>query len=276
MADYATLPDDLPAPLDDGAARHLTGTRLPSVALPATTGKAIDLSALPGRTIVFAYPMTGIPGVALPEGWNDIPGARGCTPQTQAFQDRRPSIELLGASVIGLSTQTPAYQQELSDRLDLSFPMLSDAAFTLTDTLGLPTMVVDGMRLLKRLTMIVREGAIEHVIYPVFPPDKAADAVIAWLGAAAAGRMELSSGIIRIYTLPGCRFCKAGKELLEARGVAFEEIGVGDDLDTLARVTARTGRRTFPQAFVGAKFIGGYDDLEMLDARGELGTSLPA
>jgi peroxiredoxin len=177
------LPDDLPAPEDDGGADHLVGLAMPSVALPATSGDLVDLSKLAGRTVVYAYPMTGVPNVDLPDGWNDIPGARGCTPQTLAFQAHRAEIAALGARVFGLSTQTPDYQKELSDRLGLSFAILSDADFELTDALRLPTMVVEGVRLARRLTLILDSGRIEHVFYPVFPPNRSAADVMDWLKA---------------------------------------------------------------------------------------------
>ena len=142
----------------------------------------VDLRALPGpRTVIYAYPMTGVPGVPLPHGWDLIPGARGCTPQSCGFRDRFEDLAALGAAVFGLSTQGTAYQSEMVNRLHLPFPVLSDAGFTLTDALRLPTFTVAGMRLLKRLTLIVRSGAIEHVFYPVFPPNESAAGTAQWL-----------------------------------------------------------------------------------------------
>lgn len=179
---YSDLPDDLPRPEDDGAARHLLGSTMPDVTLSATTGERIELAHLPRRTVLYAYPMTGVPGVPLPQGWNDMPGARGCTPQALAFKDHTPEIEAMGADVYGLSTQGSDYQRELVDRLHLPFPILSDADLSLTRALGLPTFEVDGKTLLKRLTMIVKDDVIEHVFYPVFPPNEAAATVLAWLG----------------------------------------------------------------------------------------------
>ncbi len=176
-----TLPENLPRPEDDGGADHLVGATMPNLKLAATSGELVDLSTLSGRAVVYAYPMTGLPGVELPAGWNDIPGARGCTLQTLSFQDQNDVIATLGAKVFGLSTQTPAYQKEMSDRLGLSFAILSDADFDLTDALHLPTMMVGTMRLLKRLTLVINGGTIEHVFYPVFPPDQAAADVTAWL-----------------------------------------------------------------------------------------------
>ena len=162
----------LPTPQDDGAAAHLTGLAVPSVALPATDGGAVDLSALPGVTVVYAYPMTGRPDRDLPEGWNEIPGARGCTPQSCAFRDLFADLRAAGAgAVFGLSTQDTAWQQEAAARLHLPFPLLSDERLAFADALCLPRFTVEGRVLLKRLTMILRDGRIEAVHYPVFPPD---------------------------------------------------------------------------------------------------------
>jgi peroxiredoxin len=175
------LPDDLPLPEDDGACDHLPGMRLPSVQLQATDGRMVDLATLTGRTVVYAYPRTGRPDQPLPDGWDAIPGARGCTPQSCAFRDHYADLQALGADVVGLSTQDTAYQREAAQRLHLPFPLLSDADLTLTHALRLPTFEVDGMTLTRRLTMIVHDGTIEHVFYPVFPPDRNAGEVIGWL-----------------------------------------------------------------------------------------------
>lgn len=181
QADFP-LPPDLPRPIDDGAARHLVGMAMPAIALPATNGKMIDLSKLTApRTVVYFYPMTGVPGKPLPEGWDAIPGARGCTPQTCAFRDHAQELAELHSEVFGCSTQTTAYQKEMADRLGLPFAILSDAEYRLCDALRLPTFEVDGRRLLKRLTLIVRNGKIEHVFYPVFPSNENAGEVIRWL-----------------------------------------------------------------------------------------------
>ncbi len=174
----------LPAPVDDGAARHLTGAAVPDIALPATDGSQVSLAGLKGLTIVYAYPMTGQPGVALPEGWDEIPGARGCTPQSCAFRDHHAELVKAGAArVFGLSTQDSDYQREAAERLHLPFPLLSDAALRLTDALRLPVMLVDGARLLKRVALIIEDGRIVHVFYPVFPPDRNAADVLDWLRA---------------------------------------------------------------------------------------------
>jgi peroxiredoxin len=177
------LPGDLPVPVDDGACNHLPGMRLPSIALPATDGSMVDLATLPGRSVVYAYPRTGRPDQPLPTGWDEIPGARGCTPQSCAYRDLAAELGSLGARVFGLSTQDTAYQREAVARLHLPFPLLSDERLGLTTALSLPRIAVDGMTLIKRLTLIVDDGAIETVFYPVFPPDADAANVAAWLRA---------------------------------------------------------------------------------------------
>ena len=175
------LPNDLPVPEDDGAADHLPGMRLPSVPLASTSGEIVDLSALPGRTVVYCYPMTGRPDRSLPAGWDEIPGARGCTPQSCSFRDHHAELRSLGASVFGSSTQDTEYQREAATRLHLPFALLSDSDLALAGALGLPTFEVDGMVLLKRLTLVIDEGWIEKVFYPVFPPDRSAEEVVEWL-----------------------------------------------------------------------------------------------
>jgi peroxiredoxin len=154
------------------------------VALPATDGPSVELGGLPGRTVVYVYPMTGRPGVALPEGWDDIPGARGCTPQTCAFRDHHGELVAAGADrVFGLSTQDTDYQREAAQRLHLPFPLLSDAALRLTTAWRLPVMLVGGATLLKRMALIIEDGVVAHVFYPVFPPDQNAAEVLGWLRA---------------------------------------------------------------------------------------------
>jgi peroxiredoxin len=181
MVDPYTLPDDLPRPIDDGAADHLTGMRVPSIELAATDGATVDLSVLPGLTIVYAYPWTGRPGEPLlADGWDLIPGARGCTPETCAFRDHHADLLAAGASAVyGLSTQDSDYQRELADRLHLPFSILSDTDLELTRALDLPTFEVGGRTLIKRLTLAIRDGLIERVWYPVFPPDTHAAEVLA-------------------------------------------------------------------------------------------------
>jgi peroxiredoxin len=177
------LPTDLPMPADDGACDHLTGMPLPAVSLTSTAGRVVDLASFGGRTVVYCYPRTGRPDQKPPPGWNAIPGARGCTPQSCGFRDHYQELQRLGARVFGLSTQDTAYQREAVERLHLPFELLSDAALTLARALRLPTFEVEGMTLIKRLTLIVGGGRIEKVFYPVFPPDKNAAEVIAWLAA---------------------------------------------------------------------------------------------
>jgi peroxiredoxin len=182
MVDPMVLPPGLPEPEDDGAADHLTGAAMPAIALPATDGSTVDLSSLAGRAVVYAYPWTGRPGQPLlAEDWDLIPGARGCTPETCGFRDHHADLAALGAAVYGLSTQDTDYQRELVERLVLPFAILSDAELALTTALRLPTFEVAGKTLLKRLTLLVRDGEIEHVWYPVFPADRHAAEVLAWI-----------------------------------------------------------------------------------------------
>lgn len=176
------LPLDIPLPQDDGAAKHLPGTKLPDLALPATSGGAVNLAKLKGRTVVYIYPRTGVPGVDAPPGWDQIPGARGCTPQSCGFRDHFGELRRLGvAQLYGLSTQGTAYQQEAATRLGLPFAILSDEKMALTTALRLPTFTTSGMTLLKRMALVIDDGTIAHAFYPVFPPDKNAADVIAWL-----------------------------------------------------------------------------------------------
>jgi len=184
VPDSMRLPDDLPAPLDDGAAAHLPGTAMPTERLPATTGELLDLPQLSAgrRLIVYTYPRTGRPGEApLTPDWDLIPGARGCTPETCAFRDHHAEIRAAGAEVVGLSTQDTDYQREVAERLHLPFPLVSDAELALTNALRLPTFEVAGHTLLRRLTLVVLDGTVEHVWYPVFPPDRHAEQVLGWL-----------------------------------------------------------------------------------------------
>ena len=172
----------IPAPEDDGAADHLTGMSMPSVSLPATSGDTVSLNELSGRVVVYIYPMTGQPNVALPDGWDDIPGARGCTPQSCSFRDHFGELQALGVDqVFGLSTQDTDYQTEVAERLHLPFPVLSDASGALTEAMRLPVMEVEGRVLLKRMAWVIEDGVIVKTFYPVFPPDRNADDVLAWL-----------------------------------------------------------------------------------------------
>ena len=179
---WTDLPADLPVPVDDGAADHLQGTRVPAIELAATDGRKVRLDTLQGRTVVYAYPRTGEPGKpSLVEDWDQIPGARGCTPESCGFRDHHAELQAAGAGVYGLSTQDTAYQQEAATRLGLPFPLLSDERLELTGALRLPTFEAAGLTLLKRITLLLDRGTIERVWYPVFPPDAHAEEVLAWL-----------------------------------------------------------------------------------------------
>jgi peroxiredoxin len=176
------LPSGIPIPQDDGAARHLAGAKLPDLVLPATDGTSVNLSRLSRRAVIYIYPRTGVPGVDPPTGWDQIPGARGCTPQSCAFRDHFGELARLGvAHLYGLSTQDTAYQREAATRLHLPFALLSDEKLALAKALKLPTFSVAGMTLLKRMALVVDDGQITKVFYPVFPPDKSAAEVIAWI-----------------------------------------------------------------------------------------------
>lgn len=180
--DPNVLPPELPVPRDDGACDHLTGMKMPALELAATDGERIDLSRLPGRTVVYVYPRTGRPGQELPPGWDAIPGARGCTPQSCSFRDHFAALKDLGvAHLFGLSTQDTDYQREAADRLHLPFPILSDVDLALTRALRLPTFEVAGMILVRRMAWVIEDGVIAKVFYPVFPPDASAAEVVAWL-----------------------------------------------------------------------------------------------
>ena len=181
MTDVYTLPDNLPIPVDDGACDHLIGLTLPDLSLHATDGSNVNLSMHKGRLALYCYPMTGRPGIALPDGWDDIPGARGCTPQSCAFRDHYAELTDLGCEIVGMSTQSPAYQHEMATRLHLPFKILSDQALAFTKTLDLPTFEVEGMSLIKRLTLIIDDGVIKAVHYPIFPSHSDADWVINFL-----------------------------------------------------------------------------------------------
>ncbi|HEV2998430.1 MAG TPA: peroxiredoxin [Solirubrobacteraceae bacterium] len=183
MDDFRLLPPDLPVPVDDGLGDHLPGASIPAIGLPATSGAELDLArAARGLLVLYVYPRTGRPGEPLPEGWDAIPGARGCTPQSCAFRDHAADLGRLGAEVIGLSAQSPEEQLEFAAREHIPYPLLSDTPLELARVMGLPTFEVAGMRLYRRLTLIARAGRIERVHYPVFPPDRDAGEVLAWLG----------------------------------------------------------------------------------------------
>jgi peroxiredoxin len=182
------LPPDLPAPIDDGAADHLEGEAIPSLSLPSTAGREIELAvSAQGTLVLYCYPRTGRPGEPLPEGWDEIPGARGCTPQACAFRDHFAELEQAGAKVLGLSAQPLADQVEFAERVGLPYLILSDPGLELAQALRLPTFEVAGMRLYRRLTLIARARTIVKVFYPVFPPDRNAGDVVIWLSGAAQG-----------------------------------------------------------------------------------------
>ena len=183
--DLHSLPAGLPVPVDDGAARHLPHAMVPPIALPSTRGREVVLAreSQEHRVVVYAYPRTGEPDKELPPGWDAIPGARGCTPQSCGFRDAHAELARLGAAVYGLSTQTTEYQREMAERLHLPFEVLSDADLRFGRALKLPTFEVAGMTLFKRLTLVLFRGEVEHVFYPVFPPDQSARRVLDWLNA---------------------------------------------------------------------------------------------
>jgi len=181
MTSLSELPTDLPEPVDDGACDHLTGMKIPDLALASTQGGEINLSSLCGLTVIYIYPMTGRPDMPLPEGWNHIPGARGCTPQSCSFRDHHEELKHLGAEVFGLSTQSTAYQQEAAERLHLPFALLSDEGLKLVEKLSLPVMQVEGKTLMMRTTLVCDNGVIKKVFYPVFPPDQNVNDVINYL-----------------------------------------------------------------------------------------------
>jgi len=180
---YSELPPDLPIPVDDGAADHLPGLELPALRLDSTMGEPLDLQGVAGDLLVaYVYPRTGRPGVPLPDGWDDIPGARGCTPQSCAYRDSLAEFERLGASLVGISAQSPAEQREFAEREHIPFPLLSDTGLALAgEPLRLPTFEAAGMTLYRRLTLIAEAGRIVKAFYPVFPPDRDAAEVLAWL-----------------------------------------------------------------------------------------------
>ena len=178
------IPDwsKIPAPEDDGATRHLQGMKITSLALPATNSSAVDLASLQGRVVVFAYPRTSRPGIPNPDGWDLIPGARGCTPQACSFRDHFERLKSLGVDYLfGLSTQDCAWQREAVERLNLPFPLLSDESLRLAKAMRFPLLRTNGMTLLKRMTLILQNGVVESVFYPVFPPDHHVTELIAWL-----------------------------------------------------------------------------------------------
>ena len=187
QSDYTHLPPNLPIPTDDGACDHLPGMKLPSIPLSSTTGRSITLADEQGLIVLYCYPMTGRPGVPLPTGWDHIPGARGCTPQSCSYRDSVAAFERFGARLVGISAQSEAEQAEFAAREHIPYPLLADPGLGLAATLRLPTFEVEiageDVTLYKRLTFVAEAGVIVKAFYPVFPPDRDAAAVLAWLGA---------------------------------------------------------------------------------------------
>lgn len=180
MQNLVNLPQDLPVPYDDGACNHLPGKAIPSCRLDSTQGSPVNLAEVPGWLVIYCYPMTGQPDKPLPDGWDQIPGARGCTPQACSFRDHYDELQQFEVQIFGLSTQTTEYQHEAASRLQLPFALLSDAKLQFTSALSLPVFETSGMRLNKRVTLIAFNGVIRKYFYPVFPPDKNIDQVLEW------------------------------------------------------------------------------------------------
>jgi peroxiredoxin len=182
MPQSLSVPDNLPVPQDDGACAHLPGLKLPQLALPTTAGSTVDFSSLPGRSVIFCYPKTGVPGKEIPPSWDSIPGARGCTPQNCSFRDEYANLQQAGVKqVFGVSAQSSGYQREARERLHLPYLLVSDEKLAFTHALNLPTFEFEEETLIKRLTLIVDDGVITHVLYPVFPPDKSAADTLDWI-----------------------------------------------------------------------------------------------
>ncbi|SEP44062.1 peroxiredoxin [Nitrosovibrio sp. Nv6] len=178
-----SIPADLPIPMDDGACQHLENMLLPDISLSSTDDKRINLSKLAGWNVIFCYPMTGRPGFSIPKGWAQILGAAGCTPQVCSYRDSHAEFKRNRVGVYGLSSQTPEAQKEAAIRLELPYPLLSDSIYSFSSAMELPILEVDGLRLIKRLTLIIKDGVVRKCFYPVFPPDTNADEVIVWLSA---------------------------------------------------------------------------------------------
>ena len=176
-----SIPSDLPVPIDDGASKHLEGKNLPNIELPSTNGMLVNCSQIQGWLVIFCFPMTGRPGRILPDGWIDTPGAAGCTPQNCSFRDNYEVLRDMSVTLLGLSTQPREYQAEVVSRLHLPYKLVSDASYQFSESLGLPMLFIENLRLTKRITLIAKDGLIKKCFYPVFPPDKNVDDVIEWL-----------------------------------------------------------------------------------------------
>jgi peroxiredoxin len=203
MEQLTELPPDLPIPVDDGACDRLLGQFLPSLCLPSTQGEQVDLSASSGYVVIYCYPMTGKPGLPLPDGWDDIPGARGCTPQSCSFRDSYQELTDLGAKVFGLSIQNTEYQTEAKERLHLPFELLSDRDLSFATALKLPILAIAAQQFIKRVTLIIKDGILVKVFYPVFPPNRNADEVIEWLQNNAGQQVK-----VKHLSIANCRFCR--------------------------------------------------------------------
>lgn len=195
---FYSLPENLPVPQDDGACAHLEGILLPSLPLRTTANRTIDLAAITkSPTVLFFYPRTGRPDEAAPIGWDEIAGARGCTPQSCGYRDLYSEFQSLGVQVFGVSTQATEFQQELVQRIYLPYEIISDADFNLTNTLKLPTFIFNSIRLLKRAAWFCKDGKIKKVFYPVYPPDKNAETVLNWIKS---NRVAFRTEIKRTFT----------------------------------------------------------------------------
>ncbi len=180
--DFLRLPEGLPVPADDGACDHLPGLHLPSISLPSTLGVSVNVAdASRGLAVFFFYPRTGRPDEPAPQHWDEIPGARGCTPQSCAFRDLHAQFRALGAEVYAVSTVSPAHQAEFASRMRMTMPHLSDERFELVNALRLPTFEWGGARFVHRLALVAERGAIVRAFYPVFPPDRNAPETMRYL-----------------------------------------------------------------------------------------------
>jgi peroxiredoxin len=182
--DYRVQPMELSMPVDDGAADDLPGRVVPGASLSSTLGGRLDLREATRRlAVIYIYPRTDVPGAPPPEGWEEIPGAPGCTPQSRAFRDHVLELAAYGASVFGLSSQSLAEQCEFAQRERIPYPLLSDPGMQLAEALGLPTFEADGRRFYRRLTFLAHEQRIAKVFYPIFPPRQNASQILRWLAA---------------------------------------------------------------------------------------------
>lgn len=179
---FDSLPPGLPVPVDDGACAHLLGLELPDLSIEAIDGSLVSLRDVSGRFVIYVYPRTGGPDVEMPDDWDLIPGARGCTPQACAFRDHDAELKELDAVVWGVSAQPIQEQREFAERMHLPFPLFNDSELRLASSeLRLPTFNLGQMTLYKRVTLVAEASVIRKVFYPVFPPDQNAAEVVAYL-----------------------------------------------------------------------------------------------